>query len=133
MDSDSRACVGDINIPHCVQQQLVDELSVPIIFMACPTVKGLTLSGAGIRQIVLDTEGLELLEYMGTQETNTISAVSFRDLDSHLCSLTYSNDLSCRTAGVEKGPDYPGLTCAFIWKGGSEHEGKTKPFRNGSR
>lgn len=108
------------------------KISVTIIFLERPTVKGLTLSGAGTRQIVLDIESFELLEYMGTQETNTISAVSFGDLDSHLCSLTYSDDLSCRTAGVEKGPDYPGLTCAFILKGSSEHEGKTKPFRNGS-
>ena len=122
MDSDSRACVEDINIPHCVQQRLEDELSVTMIFMACPTVKGLTLSGAGTWQIVLDTESFELLEYVGTQETNTISAVSFGDLDSHLCSLTYSDDLPCRTAGVEKGPDHPGLTCASIWKGGSEHD-----------
>lgn len=94
MDSDSRACLGDINIAHCVQQQLENELSVTTIFMACPTVKGLTLSGAGTRQIVLDTETFELLEDMGTQETHTVSAVSFGDLDSHLCSLTYSDNLS---------------------------------------
>lgn len=84
--SDSRACLGDSDIAHCVQK-LEDELSVTAIFLVCPAVKGLTLSGTGTRQIVLDTKSFALLEYMGTQETNAVSALNFGDLDSHFCFL----------------------------------------------
>lgn len=88
MDSDSRACLGEISIAHCVQQQLDnEELSVTTTFLVCPTVKGLTPSGTGTRHIVLDAKSSELEEYMDTQETNTVFiqlAVKFRDLASHL-------------------------------------------------
>lgn len=78
--SDSRACLGDSDIAHWVQQQLEDELSVTTIFLVCPAVKGLTLLGTGTRQIVLDTKSFALLEYMAHKRP-TLSLQSASEIE----------------------------------------------------